>query len=169
MIRSLMLFSLQKRMLVLLFFVAFLAAGAFGFTQLNIEAYPDPVPPTVVIITQNAGQSAEEIERYITVPIEVGLAGMPNLSRIRSQSLFGLSVVQAQFSYAFNYEQSLQQVLNRLGQINGLPTGVQPSISPWSPIGEILRYRVEGPPGFSATDADKVLPMVCRLVEPVAP
>jgi len=152
MIRSLMLFSLQKRMLVLLFFVAFLAAGAFGFTQLNIEAYPDPVPPTVVIITQNAGQSAEEIERYITVPIEVGLAGMPNLSRIRSQSLFGLSVVQAQFSYAFNYEQSLQQVLNRLGQINGLPTGVQPSISPWSPIGEILRYRVEGPPGFSATD-----------------
>ena len=152
MIRSVISFSLQKRALVLLLFVAFLGAGIFGFMQLNIEAYPDPVPPTVVVITQNAGQSAEEIERYITVPIEVGLAGMPNLARIRSQSLFGLSVVQAQFSYAFNYEQALQQVLNRLGQINGLPAGVQPSISPWSPIGEILRYRVEGPPGFSATD-----------------
>ena len=152
MIRTLISSSLQKRALVLLAFIAFLGAGAFGFTALNIEAYPDPVPPTVVVITQNAGQSAEEIERYITVPIEVGLAGMPNLARIRSSSLFGLSVVQAQFSYAYNYEQALQQVLNRLGQLGGLPSGVQPSISPWSPIGEILRYRVEGPPGFSATD-----------------
>ncbi|MBC7433295.1 MAG: efflux RND transporter permease subunit [Rubritepida sp.] len=150
--RTLISVSLQQRALVLLAFAAFLAAGVFGFTALNIEAYPDPVPPTVVVITQNSGQSAEEIERYITVPIEVGLAGMPNLARIRSSSLFGLSVVQAQFSYAYNYEQALQQVLNRLGQINGLPPSVQPSISPWSPIGEILRYRVEGPPGFSPTD-----------------
>ena len=152
MIRTLISVSLQRRALVLLAFAAFLAAGVFGFTALNIEAYPDPVPPTVVVITQNSGQSAEEIERYITVPIEVGLAGMPNLARIRSSSLFGLSVVQAQFSYAYNYEQALQQVLNRLGQINGLPPSVQPSISPGSPIGEILRYRVEGPPGFSPTD-----------------
>src|SRR3954468_11261482 len=84
------------------------------------------------------------IERYITVPIEVGLSGMPNLAKVRSTSLFGLSVVSAQFTFAFNYEQSLQQVLNRLGQLNGMPPGVQPSISPWSPIGEILRYRVTG-------------------------
>jgi cobalt-zinc-cadmium resistance protein CzcA len=150
-LRQVIAFSLQKRTLILILFVVFLGAGAYGFTKLNIEAYPDPVPPTVVVITQNRGQSAEEIERYITVPIEVGLAGMPNLQRIRSTSLFGLSVVQAQFSYAFNYEQSLQQVLNRLGQID-LPDGVQPAISPWSPIGEILRYRIVGPPGFSAAD-----------------
>ncbi|WP_160121092.1 efflux RND transporter permease subunit [Rhodovarius lipocyclicus] len=152
MLRHLVAFSLAKRALLLLLFLGFLGAGAWGFNQLNIEAYPDPVPPTVVIITQNAGQSAEEIERYITIPIEVGLSGMPNLNRVRSQSLFGLSVVQAQFSYAYNYEQALQQVLNRLGQLSGLPQGVQPSISPWSPIGEIMRYRVEGPPGFSPTD-----------------
>ena len=149
--RQIIAFSIQRRALILLLFFAFMGAGFYGFSKLNIEAYPDPVPPTVVVVTQNAGQSAEEIERYITAPIEVGLAGMPNLQRIRSTSLFGLSVVQAQFSYAFNYEQSLQQVLNRLGQIN-LPQGVQPQISPWSPIGEILRYRVEGPPGFSPTD-----------------
>lgn len=150
--RPLVAFALEKRALIILLFLAFLGLGFAGFRQLNIEAYPDPVPPTVVVITQNAGQSAEEIERYITVPIEVGLAGMPNLAKIRSTSLFGLSVVSAQFTYAFNYEQALQQVLNRLGQIGSLPQGVQPQISPWSPIGEILRYRIVGPPGFSLTD-----------------
>ncbi|MDO9712175.1 efflux RND transporter permease subunit [Paracraurococcus lichenis] len=149
--RSLVAFALQKRALVILLFVAFLGMGFAGFRQLNIEAYPDPVPPTVVVITQNPGQSAEEIERYITIPIEVGLSGMPNLAKVRSTSLFGLSVVSAQFTFAYNYEQSLQQVLNRLGQIQ-LPNGVQPQISPWSPIGEILRYRIVGPPGFSLTD-----------------
>ncbi len=150
--RQLVTFALQKRALVILLFIAFLGIGFAGFQQLNIEAYPDPVPPTVVVITQNAGQSAEEIERYITVPIEVGLAGMANLSKVRSTSLFGLSVVSAQFTYAFNYDQALQQVLNRLGQLGTLPGGVQPQISPWSPIGEILRYRIVGPPGFSLTD-----------------
>ncbi len=149
---ALVTFALERRALVILLFIAFLGIGFAGFQQLNIEAYPDPVPPTVVVITQNAGQSAEEIERYITVPIEVGLAGMPNLSKVRSTSLFGLSVVSVQFTYAFNYEQALQQVLNRLGQLGSLPAGVQPQISPWSPIGEILRYRIVGPPGFALTD-----------------
>jgi len=147
-LRHLLTFALQKRALVILLFVTFMGVG---FGQLNIEAYPDPVPPTVVVITQSAGQSAEEIERYITIPIEVGLSGMPNLAKVRSTSLFGLSVVSAQFTYAFNYEQSLQQVLNRLGQMN-LPQGAQPQISPWSPIGEIMRYRVVGPPGFTPAD-----------------
>ncbi len=149
--RALLAFSLQKRALLILLLLVFMGIGFLGFRELNIEAYPDPVPPTVVVISQNAGQSAEEIERYITVPIEVGLSGMPNLTRIRSTSLFGLSVVSAQFTFAYNYEQALQQVLNRLGQIN-LPSGVQPQISPWSPIGEIMRYRVVGPPGFAVAD-----------------
>jgi cobalt-zinc-cadmium resistance protein CzcA len=144
--RILLGFALQKRALVILLFVAFMV---LGFAQLNIEAYP--VPPTVVVISQNSGQSAEEIERYVTIPIEVGLSGMPNLAKVRSTSLFGLSVVSAQFTFAFNYEQSLQQVLDRLTQIN-LPNGVQPQISPWSPIGEILRYRIVGPPGFPVAD-----------------
>ncbi|MCK8785938.1 CusA/CzcA family heavy metal efflux RND transporter [Roseomonas sp. NAR14] len=150
--RAIVSFSLQRRALVILLFIVFLIAGVVGFTNLNIEAYPDPVPPTVVIITQNAGQSAEEIERYITIPIEVGMAGLPNLTTVRSTSLFGLSDVRVQFTFAFTYEQALQQVLNRLGQINGLPDGVQPQISPWSPIGEIMRYRLVGPPGFGLDD-----------------
>ncbi|WP_424811472.1 efflux RND transporter permease subunit [Roseococcus sp. YIM B11640] len=149
--RHVIAFSLQKRALILLLFMGFVGAGFYGFLHLNIEAYPDPVPPTVVVITQNAGQSAEEMERYVTSPLEIGLAGMPSLQRIRSTSLVGLSVVQAQFTYAISYDQAQQQVLNRLAAVN-LPAGVQPQLSPWSPIGEILRYRVDGPPGFSPTD-----------------
>ena len=150
--RQIVAFSLQRRALVLLLFVVFIATGVVGFMRLNIEAYPDPVPPQVVIITQNTGQSAEEIERYVTIPIEVAMAGLPNLNTIRSTSLFGLSDVRVQFTFAYNYEQALQQVLNRLAVLQGLPEGVSPTISPLSPIGEIMRYRLVGPPGFSADE-----------------
>jgi cobalt-zinc-cadmium resistance protein CzcA len=150
--RQLVAISLQQRALVILLFIVFVAVGAYGFLTLNIEAYPDPVPPQVVIITQNPGASAEEIERYVSIPVELAMAGLPNLNSIRSTSLFGLSDVRVQFTFAFNYEQALQQVLNRLSQLNELPDGVSPEISPLSPIGEIMRYRVVGPPGFSVDD-----------------
>src|SRR4051794_31848572 len=150
--RHVVTFALQRRPLVILLFFVFIVAGLWGFTRLNIEAYPDPVPPQVVIITQNPGQSAEEIERYVTIPIEVAMAGVPNLTSVRSTSLFGLSDVRVQFNFNFTYEQALQQVLNRLGQIEGLPDGAQPQISPLSPIGEIMRYRLVGPPGYSLAD-----------------
>ena len=150
--RQIVAFSLQRRALVLLLFVVFIVTGVVGFLRLNIEAYPDPVPPQVVIISQNTGQSAEEIERYVTIPIEVAMAGLPNLNTIRSTSLFGLSDVRVQFTFAYTYEQALQQVLNRLAVLNGLPEGVSPAISPLSPIGEIMRYRLVGPPGFSVDD-----------------
>ncbi len=150
--RQIVSFSLQRRPLVVLLFFAFIVVGLIGFTKLNIEAYPDPVPPQVVIITQNSGQSAEEIERYVTIPIELAMAGMPNLTSVRSTSLFGLSDVRVQFNFNFNYEQALQQVLNRLAQVDGLPEGAHPTISPLSPIGEIMRYRLVGPPGFGLDD-----------------
>jgi cobalt-zinc-cadmium resistance protein CzcA len=150
--RQIVAFALQQRALVILLFVAFIGAGAFGFARLNIEAYPDPVPPQVVIITQNAGQSAEEIERYVSIPIELAMAGLPNLNSIRSTSLFGLSDVRVQFTFAYTYEQALQQVLNRLAVLRGLPEGAEPAISPLSPIGEIMRYRIVGPPGFSVDE-----------------
>ena len=150
--RNIVSFSLQRRPLVVLLFCTFIVIGLIGFTKLNIEAYPDPVPPQVVIITQNAGQSAEEIERYVTIPIEVAMAGMPNLNSVRSTSLFGLSDVRVQFNFNYTYEQALQQVLNRLAQIDGLPDSVHPTISPLSPIGEIMRYRLVGPPGFGLAD-----------------
>jgi cobalt-zinc-cadmium resistance protein CzcA len=144
--------ALRQRMLVVALMALIFAAGAVCFTRLNIEAYPDPVPPLVDIVTQNPGQSAEEIERYITIPIEVQMGGIPHVSAIRTISLFGLSDVKLQFTYDFSYSQAEQWVINRLAQLPPLPNGAQPQISPWSPIGEIYRYRVVGPPGYSVTD-----------------
>src|SRR5438105_1820400 len=145
-------FALRQRLLVLVLFLGMLAGGAIAFAKLNIEAYPDPVPPLVDIITQNPGQSSEEIERYITIPIEVQMAGIPHVQAIRTISLFGLSDVKVQFTYDVTYQQASQYVINRLSQLPPLPNGVQPTLSPTSPIGEIFRYRVVGPPGYSVLD-----------------
>jgi len=76
--------ALQQRVLVVILSVALIIGGIFAYIRLNIEAYPDPVPPLVEIVTQNPGQSSEEIERYITIPIEVQMAGIPYVSSIRS-------------------------------------------------------------------------------------
>jgi len=146
-------FALKQRLFMVVLLVMMLAAGVVSFTRLNIEAYPDPVPPLVDIVTQSSGQSAEEIERYITIPIEVQMTGIPNVSSVRTISLFGLSDVKLQFTYDFTYQQAEQWVINRLSQLPPLPNGAQPQISPDSPIGEIFRYRVVGPPGYSVTDA----------------
>ena len=144
--------ALQQRVLVLILAGALIAGGLFAYKRLNIEAYPDPVPPLVDIVTQNPGQSSEEIERYITIPIEVQMAGIPFVTSIRTISLTGLSDVKVQFSYDIGYREASQLVINRLSQLGPLPNGAQPFISPTSPIGEIFRYRVVGPAGFSVTD-----------------
>ena len=149
-------FALKQRVFIAIMLVAVLGAGVVSFLRLNIEAYPDPVPPLVDIIAQSPGLSAEEMERYITIPIEVQMAGIPHVNAIRTISLFGLSDVKLQFTYDFTYQQAEQWVFNRLSQLPPLPNGVQPQISPSSPIGEIYRYRVVGPPGFSVTDLKTV-------------
>jgi heavy metal efflux system protein len=145
-------FALRQRALILVLLVAVLVGGAISFAALNIEAYPDPVPPLVDIVTQSTGQSAEEIERYITIPLEIQMAGIPNVQAIRTISLFGLSDVKVQFTYDFTYNQAEQWVTNRLSQLAALPNGAQPQLSPASPIGEIFRYRVVGPANYSVTD-----------------
>ena len=145
-------FVLRQRILMAVLTIFVFAAGVVSFINLNIEAYPDPVPPLVDIVTQSSGQSAEEMERYITIPIEVQMAGIPHINAIRTISLFGLSDVKVQFTYDFSYEEAEQRVINRLSQLSPLPNGAQPGISPASPIGEIFRYRVVGPPGYSVTD-----------------
>jgi heavy metal efflux system protein len=145
-------FALKHRVLMLVLFVMMLAGGIVAFRQLNIEAYPDPTPPMVDVVTQSPGLSAEEIERYITIPIEAQTAGLRNLTSIRTISLYGLSDVKLQFSFDFTYDEALQQVLNRLSQMPPLPNNAQPQISPVSPIGEIYRYRLVGPPGYSVLD-----------------
>src|SRR6202162_3629376 len=138
-------FALKQRLFMLALLVLVLVTGSVSFARLNIEAYPDPVPPLVEIVTQSTGQSAEEIERYITIPIEIQMAGVPNVKAIRTISLFGLSDVKIQFTYDFTYQEAEQWVINRLSQLPPLPNGVQPQISPTSPIGEIYRYRIAGP------------------------
>ncbi|MGZ5803564.1 MAG: efflux RND transporter permease subunit [Xanthobacteraceae bacterium] len=145
-------FSLRNRVLMLVAFVAVMVGGVFAFMQLNIEAYPDPTPPMVDIVTQSSGLSAEEVERYITIPIETQMSGIRNLRTIRTISLYGLSDVKLQFTFDYSYEEALQQVLNRLGSLAALPNGVQPQISPLSPIGEIYRYKLVGPENYSLVD-----------------
>jgi cobalt-zinc-cadmium resistance protein CzcA len=149
---AVIIFSLKQRVLVVIMLGALFLAGFIGFLKLNIEAYPDPVPPLVDIITQSSGMSAEEIERYITIPIEIQMAGIPHVKAVRTISLFGLSDVKLQFTYDFTYQQAEQWVVNRLSQLPALPNNAQPTISPWSPIGELYRYRVVGPPGYSVMD-----------------
>jgi len=144
--------AVNRRYLMVGLFAAIIIGGLVAFQQLNIEAYPDPTPPMVDIVTQSAGLSAEEIERYITIPLETQVAGIKNLGVIRTISLYGLSDVKLQFSFDFTYDQALQQVLNRLSQLGPLLNNAQPQISPLSPIGEIYRYRLVGPPNYSVLD-----------------
>src|ERR1700759_3255357 len=123
-------FALRQRVLVAGLLALLLAAGTIAFINLNIEAYPDPVPPLVDIVTQSNGQSAEEIERYITIPIEIQMAGIPHVTSVRTISLFGLSDVKVQFTYDFTYQEAEQWVINRLSQLPNLANGAIPQISP---------------------------------------
>jgi len=135
---------IRYRAIILILFGVMLAAGAFALSRLDIEAYPDPSPPLVEIITQNPSWSAEEMEQQVTVPVETALNGTPHLEEVRSISIFGLSDVKLYFSFDSEYFRDRQEVLNRL-QTLSLPNNLQPQLSPWSPIGEIFRYQLSGP------------------------
>src|SRR6201995_2996228 len=145
-------FAVERRFLMVGLFLAVIMGGLVAFQQLNIEAYPDPTPPMVDIVTQSPGLSAEEIERYITIPLETQVSGIRNSTVIRTISLYGLSDVKIQFTFDYTYDEALQQVLNRLAQLAPLPNNAQPTISPTSPIGEIYRYKLAGPPNYSVMD-----------------
>src|SRR6266852_852773 len=147
MLRSLIAFCLSRRLLVLVAFAAFLGLGFAAFATLNIEAYPDPAPPIIEIIAQQPGQSPEEVERYITIPIEVAVASTPGLKFIRSNTVYGLGFIRLQFEYGRDYHFVRQQTLNRLKDAI-LPAGVLPVISPAGGISEIFRYELTGPLGM---------------------
>lgn len=144
MISKLFQWSLNNPLIVLLFTLSLAGAGGYAFTHVNVEAFPDPAPAIVEVIAQYPGRSAEEIERLVTIPLEVALSGMPGLKFTRTKSLFGLAYVSNQFEYGFDYLRARQEVINRL-QIAEIPESVTPQISPRSPIGEIMRYAVVGP------------------------
>src|SRR5207253_7809435 len=138
---------------------------------LNIEAYPDPAPPIIEIIAQYPGQSPEEMERYVTIPIEIAVASTPGLRFIRSNTVYGLSFIRLQFEYGRDYYFVRQQTINRLKDAE-LPQGVQPVISPAGTISEIFRYELRGPTGMDVmqlkTLQDWVVERRLRMVPGVA-
>src|SRR5262249_3594857 len=147
MLRNLIAFCLTRRPLVLIAFAVFLGMGAAAFYTLNIEAYPDPAPPIIEIIAQRAGQSPEEMERYVTIPIEIAVASTPCLRFSRSNTVYGLSFARRHFEYGRDYYFVRQQVINRLKDAE-IPPNVTPVISPAGTISEIFRYELKGPPGM---------------------
>jgi cobalt-zinc-cadmium resistance protein CzcA len=136
-------FALEQRVFVCALGLLLLFGGLYAFHILDVVAYPDPSPPMVEVITQYPGWSAEEIERQISIPIEIGLTGMPGLVDIRSLSIFGLSDIKFYFDFSTKYFFDRQEVLNRLAMVT-LPDGVQPTLSPWWAIAEIYRYELTG-------------------------
>ena len=151
MIARLVEMSLVQRILLCALGLALLFGGLYSFHLLDIIAYPDPSPPMVELITQNPGWSAEEIERQITIPIEVALTGMPGLTDIRSLSIFGLSDIKVYFDFGTDIFRDRQEVLNRVASVE-FPPGVQPALSPWWAIAEIYRYELTGEPGIGLTE-----------------
>jgi cobalt-zinc-cadmium resistance protein CzcA len=171
MIHQIIVWSLHNRLVVILLMLGLVGVGIRSVYKLNVEAYPDPTPPLVEVITQNPGASPEEMERLITIPLETALNGMPGLRFLRSTSIAGLSDIKCQFAYGSNYPDARQEVLNRMRMVQGdLPKDVRPELSPWSPTGEIVRYVLEGP-GYTTNqlkaEQDWVLNRIFKQVDGV--
>jgi cobalt-zinc-cadmium resistance protein CzcA len=145
--------SLALRYRPLVFFATgvLIIAGFIAVKNLDIEAYPNPCPPLVETLVQPMGWSAEEVERYVTIPMEVGLSGIPGLTYLRSMSLFSLSDVKIYFAWGTDYWADRQEVINRMTTWISLPNGLSAQISPWNAIGEVFRYTLEGD-GYTLTD-----------------
>ena len=152
MLRSIVAFGLTRRAIMLLGLLVFIAGGLVAFTRLNIEAYPNPAPVILEITAQAAGLSAEEMERYYTIPMEVGLYVTPGVENIRSTSFYGLSFVRVTFKYGIDYFFAYQQTQISLQQNVSLPGGQVPFIQQSSLVGEVYRYQIVGPPHFGLTN-----------------
>jgi cobalt-zinc-cadmium resistance protein CzcA len=150
MIAKLVAAAVRAPLIVAMLSLFLVGIGLYSYGELDIEAYPNPVAPMIEIIGQPQGWSAEEVERYVSIPLETGLVGIPGLKHIRSQSLFGLADVKCYFGWDTNYPTAQQRVINHLAFIN-LPPGVTPELSPWSAIGELYRYKLVGK-GYALTD-----------------
>src|SRR5260370_41492929 len=156
MLRALVTFALTRRAIVLLGLAVLVAGGLVAFSKLNIEAYPNPAPVILEITAQAPGLSAEEMERYYTIPIEIGLATTPGVDVIRSTSFYGLSFVRVVFNYGVDYYFALKQTAINLQQNVNLPNNVTPQIQGTSLVGEIYRYQLVGPPHFGLTNLPTV-------------
>ena len=145
MIAKLVSFALQQRFVIVIASLALMVWGAISFQKLPIDAYPDLSPPHVEIITQWPGHAAEEIERLVSIPIEIEMNGIPRLEALRSISLYGLSAIEMNFEYGADPYFVREQAFERMANAN-VPSGLQPTISPlFSPSGLIYRYVLQSP------------------------
>jgi cobalt-zinc-cadmium resistance protein CzcA len=143
MIRGLVDFALNNRLMVTALAVLLLIWGAIAFHNLPVEAYPDVANNYVQIITQWPGRAAEEVEQQVTIPVEIVMNGIPHLDHLRSTSLFGLSSLMLIFDDESSNDWNRQKVLERLSQLS-LPDGLQPQIgSDYSPVGQIYWYTLK--------------------------
>ena len=145
MIEGLVQRALTTRLLVFILAIAVGAAGWYSYKNLTIEAFPDPTDTQVQVITNYDGQPSEEVERRVSIPLERALNGVPGLYRLRSISLFGLSLVTLTFEDGVDPLVARQQIMERIPGAE-LPPGVEPEMGPLAtPIGEVYRYTLEGP------------------------
>ena len=143
--------ALSRRAIVLVGLLVLVSAGLWTFSRINIEAYPNPAPVILEITAQAPGLSAEEMERYYTIPMEIGLAVTPGVHVIRSTSFYGLSFVRVMFDYGVDYYFARTQAAIALQQNVNLPNNVQANIQGSSLVGEIYRYQLVGPPRVDLT------------------
>src|SRR5580658_9788237 len=145
MISRIVTFSLYQRFIVLMSAFMLMLWGPYSFSKLPIDAYPDLSPPHVEIITQWPGHASEEIERLISIPLEVEMNGIPKIESLRSISLYGLSALEMNFQYDIDPYFVREQAFERMADAT-LPNGVTPGVSPlFSPSGLIYRYVVLSP------------------------
>ena len=152
MLKGLIAFALSRRPIILLFLLVFIGGGLIAFKKLNIEAYPNPAPVILEVTAQAPGLSAEEMERYYTIPMEVGLYQTPGVTNIRSTSFYGLSFVRVTFDWSVDYYTAYTRAALSLQQNVSLPNGVSPTIQGSSLVGEVYRYQIVGPPNFGLTN-----------------
>jgi heavy metal efflux system protein len=162
MFKSLIAFCLGRRAIVVFALLLFAGAGVVAFRQLNIEAYPNPTPVILEITAQAPGLSAEEMERYYTRPIEIGLYTVPGIEVIRSTSFYGLAFVRVVFEYGVDFDFAYAQAAVALQQNVSLPGGLTPTIQQNSTTGEIYRYQVVGPAHFGITNLRTVQDWIVR-------
>jgi cobalt-zinc-cadmium resistance protein CzcA len=162
MLKSVIAFCLSRRAIVVFALLAFAGAGFFAYKQLNIEAYPNPTPVILEITAQAPGLSADEMERYYTRPIEIGLYTTPGIDVIRSTSFYGLSFVRVVFKYGVDYHFAYGQAATAMQQNVTLPGGQVPTIQQNSATGEIFRYQVVGPKRFGITNLRTVQDWIVR-------
>jgi len=151
-LKAILAFGLTRRAIILLGLLVFIASGVVAFTKLNIEAYPNPAPVILEITAQAAGLSAEEMERYYTIPMEIGLYPTPGIDNIRSESFYGLTFVRVTFRYGVDYFFAYTQAALSLQQNVTLPGNQIPQIQQSSLVGEVYRYQIVGPPHFGLTN-----------------